>query len=109
MLAEYSPKNLTSEEWQVLLNACSKCKWSLLLTRLMEEENRPQDLAELDVLLTEKLPSIATKMYPSSDALSSLNGYLSRAKLPYRIKQLTYGTNCYRGTIQVKKHVPKAK
>jgi hypothetical protein len=96
---------INPETWQKLISACHKCKWLVLLERLMEQQNQPQDLGTLDIMLKEKLPDITSIMYPTSSAITSLNGYLTRALIPYRIKQVTYGENCYKGTVQVKYHV----
>lgn len=105
MSEEPTLEAISPETWQKLIAACLKCKWLVLLELLMGQQNQPQDLEAIDAMLKKKLPGIASIMYPSSSAITSLNGYLTRALLPYRIKQVTYGANCYKGTIQVRYHV----
>lgn len=110
MNPEPTTKNLEPEIWEMLLKVCINCKSLFLLKQLMEAQNEPQDLGAIDKML-KMTSSFATRsrLYPSRNAFQSLNGYLSRASIPYRIKQITYGANCYCGTIQVQQHKSKTK
>lgn len=97
-------EHISQEDWEAISATCITSKWKIVLNTLMLNRNQPQDLEALDVILKKEILQIQDIIYPSNQAITSLNGYLNRGEVPYRIKKVSRGENCYRGTIQLIKH-----